>query len=80
VGIDADIRWNSEGSFRKDELRDLKAGFVLANLIMPIMTSKRKRAFIAQIDHARKGITSPPRRSSSQRSAHHAIMRTRSSQ
>lgn len=30
-GIDADIRWNSEGSFHKDELRDLKANFVLAN-------------------------------------------------
>ena len=30
-GIDADIRWNSEGSFHKDELRDLKADFVLAN-------------------------------------------------
>jgi type I restriction enzyme M protein len=30
-GIDADIRWNSEGSFHKDELRDLRADFVLAN-------------------------------------------------
>jgi type I restriction enzyme M protein len=30
-GIDADIRWNSEGSFHKDDLRDLKANFVLAN-------------------------------------------------
>lgn len=30
-GIDADIKWNSEGSFHKDELRDLKADFVLAN-------------------------------------------------
>ncbi|PTM60087.1 type I restriction-modification system subunit M [Phreatobacter oligotrophus] len=30
-GIDADIRWNNEGSFHKDELRDLKADFVLAN-------------------------------------------------
>ena len=30
-GIDADIHWNSEGSFHKDELRDLKADFVLAN-------------------------------------------------
>jgi type I restriction enzyme M protein len=30
-GIDADIRWNSEGSFHKDELRDLKAEFILAN-------------------------------------------------
>jgi type I restriction enzyme M protein len=29
--IDADIKWNSEGSFHKDELRDLKADFVLAN-------------------------------------------------
>jgi type I restriction enzyme M protein len=30
-GIDADIKWNSEGSFHKDEVRDLKADFVLAN-------------------------------------------------
>ncbi len=30
-GIDADIKWNSEGSFHKDDLRDLKADFVLAN-------------------------------------------------
>ena len=30
-GIDADIRWNNEGSFHKDELQDLKAGFILAN-------------------------------------------------
>ena len=30
-GIDADIRWNNEGSFHKDELPDLKADFVLAN-------------------------------------------------
>lgn len=30
-GIDADIRWNNEGSFHKDELRDLKADYVLAN-------------------------------------------------
>lgn len=30
-GIDAEIRWNSEGSFHKDELRDLKADYVLAN-------------------------------------------------
>ncbi|MDP2358887.1 MAG: class I SAM-dependent DNA methyltransferase [Beijerinckiaceae bacterium] len=30
-GIDADIKWNSEGSFHKDELRDLKAEFILAN-------------------------------------------------
>jgi type I restriction enzyme M protein len=30
-GIDADIKWNSEGSFHKDEMRDLKADFVLAN-------------------------------------------------
>jgi len=29
-GIDSDIRWNNEGSFHKDELRDLKADFVLA--------------------------------------------------
>ena len=30
-GIDADIRWNNEGSFHKDELADLKADFILAN-------------------------------------------------
>jgi type I restriction enzyme M protein len=30
-GIDADIKWNSDGSFHKDELRDLRADFVLAN-------------------------------------------------
>ncbi len=30
-GIDADIKWNNEGSFHKDELRDLRADFVLAN-------------------------------------------------
>ncbi|OYU46982.1 MAG: N-6 DNA methylase [Rhizobiales bacterium PAR1] len=30
-GIDADIKWNNEGSFHKDELRDLKAEFILAN-------------------------------------------------
>jgi type I restriction enzyme M protein len=30
-GIDSEIKWNSEGSFHKDELRDLKADFVLAN-------------------------------------------------
>jgi type I restriction enzyme M protein len=30
-GIDSDIRWNNEGSFHKDELRDLKAEYILAN-------------------------------------------------
>ena len=30
-GIDADIRWNNEGSFHKDEHPDLKADFILAN-------------------------------------------------
>lgn len=30
-GIDANIKWNNEGSFHKDELRDLKADFILAN-------------------------------------------------
>jgi type I restriction enzyme M protein len=30
-GIDADVKWNNDGSFHKDELRDLKADFVLAN-------------------------------------------------
>jgi type I restriction enzyme M protein len=30
-GIDSDIKWNNEGSFHKDELRELKADFVLAN-------------------------------------------------
>lgn len=30
-GIDSDIKWNNEGSFHKDELRDYKFDFVLAN-------------------------------------------------
>lgn len=30
-GIDADIRWNNEGSFHRDDLPDLKADFILAN-------------------------------------------------
>lgn len=30
-GIDADIRWNNEGSFHKNELKDLRADFILAN-------------------------------------------------
>lgn len=30
-GIDADIKWNNEGSFHKDEFRDEKFDFVLAN-------------------------------------------------
>ena len=30
-GIDADVKWNNDGSFHKDELRDLKADFGLAN-------------------------------------------------
>lgn len=30
-GIDADIRWNNEGSFHRDELKDLKADYILAN-------------------------------------------------
>ncbi|AHB77232.1 class I SAM-dependent DNA methyltransferase [Pandoraea pnomenusa] len=30
-GIDSDIRWNNDGSFHKDELRDLKADYILAN-------------------------------------------------
>ena len=30
-GIDADIKWNNEGSFHRDELPDLKADFILAN-------------------------------------------------
>lgn len=30
-GVDADIRWNSEGSFHKDELRDEKFDYILAN-------------------------------------------------
>jgi type I restriction enzyme M protein len=30
-GIDSDIHWNNEGSFHKDELRDLKADYILAN-------------------------------------------------
>lgn len=30
-GIDADIRWNNEGTFHKDEHQDLKADFIMAN-------------------------------------------------
>jgi type I restriction enzyme M protein len=30
-GIDADIRWNNEGSFQKDELKDLRFDYVLGN-------------------------------------------------
>ena len=30
-GIDADIKWNNEGSFHRDEHPDLKADFILAN-------------------------------------------------
>jgi len=30
-GIDSDIRWNNEGSFHKDELKDLRADVILAN-------------------------------------------------
>jgi type I restriction enzyme M protein len=30
-GIDTDIRWNNEGSFHKDELKDLRFDYVLAN-------------------------------------------------
>ncbi|MFN3473016.1 MAG: type I restriction-modification system subunit M [Blastomonas sp.] len=30
-GIDAEIKWNTEGSFHKDELPDLRADYVLAN-------------------------------------------------
>ncbi|WP_367268157.1 type I restriction-modification system subunit M [uncultured Thiohalocapsa sp.] len=30
-GIDADIRWNNEGSFHRDALPDLRADFILAN-------------------------------------------------
>ncbi|HDP36099.1 MAG TPA: SAM-dependent DNA methyltransferase, partial [Candidatus Hydrogenedentes bacterium] len=30
-GIDSDIRWNNEGSFHIDELRDLKFDYILAN-------------------------------------------------
>lgn len=30
-GIESDIRWNSEGSFHKNELPDLRANFILAN-------------------------------------------------
>jgi type I restriction enzyme M protein len=29
--IDADIRWNNEGTFHKDELKDLRADYILAN-------------------------------------------------
>src|SRR5215204_3291352 len=30
-GIDADIRWNNEGSLHKDELKDLRFDYILAN-------------------------------------------------
>ncbi len=30
-GIDADIRWNNEGSFHKDELKDFRFDYILAN-------------------------------------------------
>jgi type I restriction enzyme M protein len=30
-GIEADIRWNNEGSFQKDELKDLRFDYILAN-------------------------------------------------
>ena len=30
-GIDADIRWNNEGSFHRDEFPDVRADFILAN-------------------------------------------------
>lgn len=30
-GIDADVKWNNEGSFHKDEFRDEKFDFILAN-------------------------------------------------
>jgi type I restriction enzyme M protein len=30
-GIDADIRWNNEGSFHKDEFKDLRVDYILAN-------------------------------------------------
>ncbi len=30
-GIDADIKWNNEGSFLKDELKDLRFDYILAN-------------------------------------------------
>ncbi len=30
-GIDSDIRWNNEGTFHKDELRDVKFDYIMAN-------------------------------------------------
>ena len=30
-GIDAEIKWNNEGSFIRDELPDLRADYILAN-------------------------------------------------
>ena len=30
-GIEADIKWNNEGSFQKDELPDLRADYIIAN-------------------------------------------------
>jgi type I restriction enzyme M protein len=35
-GIDSDIKWNNEGSLHNDELRDLKADFVLAGPVFNI--------------------------------------------
>ena len=32
-GIDADIRWNNEGSFHKDELKDLRFDYILAKAL-----------------------------------------------
>jgi len=38
-GIDADVRWNNEGSFHKDELKDLRFDYILANPPFNISTS-----------------------------------------
>ena len=48
-GIDADIKWNSEGSFHKDELRDLKADFILAKdgFIAKLSSHHRRSAMLA---------------------------------
>ena len=39
-GIDSDIRWNNEGSFHKDELRDLKADYILAKAMVVCMSRR----------------------------------------
>jgi type I restriction enzyme M protein len=56
-GIDADIRWNNEGSFHRDELPDLKADFILANPPFNISDWGGERL----VDDARWKYGTPPR-------------------